>query len=70
MAATMLIRFEEFERLEFGPGEVELLKGVVIRMPPPFNDSHGCQQGSLRTRFLPGVEIPFRSIGLRPVDAP
>jgi Uma2 family endonuclease len=38
MAATTLTSFAEFERLDFGADEVELLKGVVIRMPPPFND--------------------------------
>jgi Uma2 family endonuclease len=38
MTATTLTSFEEFERLEFGADEVELLKGVVIRMPPRFND--------------------------------
>jgi Uma2 family endonuclease len=38
MAATTLISFDEFERLDFGADDVELLKGVLIRMPPPFND--------------------------------
>lgn len=34
----MLTSFAEFERLDFGADEVEVLKGVVIRMPPPFDD--------------------------------
>lgn len=38
VATTTLTSFDEFERLEFGADEVELLKGVVIRMPTPFND--------------------------------
>jgi hypothetical protein len=38
MTATTLTSFAEFERLEFGADEVELPKGVVIRMPPPFNE--------------------------------
>ncbi len=33
----MPISFEEFERLDFGTDHVELLKGVLIRRPPPFN---------------------------------
>lgn len=31
------ISSEEFERLDFGADDVELLKGVLIRLPPPVN---------------------------------
>ena len=32
---TTLMTFEEFERLDDGPEEIELLKGELIKMPPP-----------------------------------
>lgn len=35
MATTTLVSFAEFERLEWGADEVELLDGELIRMPPP-----------------------------------
>jgi Uma2 family endonuclease len=35
MATTTLMSFAEFERLEWGADEVELLNGELIRMPPP-----------------------------------
>lgn len=38
MAATTLISFDEFERLDFGADDVELLNGVLIHLPPPLND--------------------------------
>ena len=38
MTATTLTTFEEFERLDFGADDVQLLKGVVIRMPPPADE--------------------------------
>ena len=34
MAATTLMSFAEFERLEQGPDHIELLKGELIRVPP------------------------------------
>jgi Uma2 family endonuclease len=34
MATTTLMSFAEFERLDQGPDEIELLKGELIRMPP------------------------------------
>ena len=39
MATTTLMSFAEFERLDQGPDEIELLKGELIRMPPP-EDEH------------------------------
>lgn len=36
MATTTLISFAEFERLDFGADQVELLRGEVIRLPPPY----------------------------------
>ena len=36
MAATTLMSFAEFERLEQGPDHIELLKGELIRVPPPY----------------------------------
>jgi len=35
MATTTLMSFAEFERFDQGPDEIELLKGELIRMPPP-----------------------------------
>jgi len=35
MATTTLMSFAEFECLDQGPDEIELLKGDLIRMPPP-----------------------------------
>ncbi len=35
MATTTLMSFAEFELLEWGPDDLELLKGEPIRMPPP-----------------------------------
>jgi len=32
---TTLISLAEFERLAEGPDQIELLKGELIRMPPP-----------------------------------
>jgi Uma2 family endonuclease len=55
MAATTLISFDEFERLDFGADDVELLKGVVIRLPPPFND-HMDVCESLYENLKDGVE--------------
>jgi Uma2 family endonuclease len=34
MATTTLMSFADFERLEFGAGKTELLKGEVLQMPP------------------------------------
>lgn len=34
MATTTLMSFAEFERLDQGPDDIELLKGELIRMPP------------------------------------
>ena len=36
MAATTLMSFADFERLEQGPDHLELLKGELIRVPPPY----------------------------------
>ena len=36
MAATTLMSFADFERLDFGADQVELLKGELIRLPPPY----------------------------------
>jgi Uma2 family endonuclease len=36
MATTTLMSFAEFERLEEGPDHIELLKGELIRVPPPY----------------------------------
>ncbi len=36
MATTMRMSFADFERLEFGADQVELLKGELIRLPPPY----------------------------------
>jgi Uma2 family endonuclease len=38
MATTKLTSFAEFERLDQGADEIELLKGELIRMPPPFHE--------------------------------
>jgi Uma2 family endonuclease len=38
MATTTLMSFAEFERLEGGPDHLELLKGELVRMPPPYAD--------------------------------
>jgi Uma2 family endonuclease len=35
MGTTTLMSFAEFERLEEGPDQIELLKGELIRVPPP-----------------------------------
>lgn len=35
MAATTLMSFADFERLEQGADKIELLKGELIRVPPP-----------------------------------
>jgi Uma2 family endonuclease len=35
MATTTLMSFAEFERLDGGPDHLELLKGELVRMPPP-----------------------------------
>ena len=35
MATTALMSFAEFEGLDWGPDELELLEGELIRMPPP-----------------------------------
>ena len=35
---TTLMSFAEFERLEQGPDQIELLKGELIRVPPPLSD--------------------------------
>jgi Uma2 family endonuclease len=35
MATTSLMSFAKFERLDQGPDEIELLKGELIRTPPP-----------------------------------
>ena len=37
MATTTLMSFAEFERLEEGADQIELLKGELIRMPLPQN---------------------------------
>jgi Uma2 family endonuclease len=39
MATTKLMSFAEFERLDQGPDEIELLRGELIRTPPP-DDEH------------------------------
>jgi Uma2 family endonuclease len=39
MATTSPMSFAEFERVDQGPDEVELLRGELIRMPPP-EDEH------------------------------
>lgn len=39
MATTTLLTFEEFERLDWGADDLELLRGELIRMPPPI-DKH------------------------------
>jgi Uma2 family endonuclease len=36
MATTTLMSFAEFERLDFGAEQLELLKGELIRLPPPY----------------------------------
>jgi Uma2 family endonuclease len=36
MATTTLMSFADFERLDFGADQVELLKGELIRLPPPY----------------------------------
>jgi Uma2 family endonuclease len=36
MATTTLMSFAEFERLDHGADQVELLKGELIRVPPPY----------------------------------
>jgi Uma2 family endonuclease len=36
MATTTLMSFAEFERLDGGPDHLELLKGELVRMPPPY----------------------------------
>ncbi len=52
----MLIGFEEFERVDFGADDVELLKGVLIRKPPPFHDKIDfCED--LYKKLKAGVEI-------------
>ena len=38
MASTTIVTFEEFEQVEFGADDVELLKGEIIRLPPPAHD--------------------------------
>jgi Uma2 family endonuclease len=38
MATGTIVTFEEFERVEFGADDVELLRGEIIRMPPPVHD--------------------------------
>jgi Uma2 family endonuclease len=35
MATTTLMSFADFERLDGGPEHLELLKGELVRMPPP-----------------------------------
>ena len=35
MATTTLMSFAEFERLQESPDQIELLKGELVRMPPP-----------------------------------
>ncbi len=35
MATATLISLEEFERLDTGDDEAELLRGELIRVPPP-----------------------------------
>ena len=35
MATTTLMSFAEFERLAFGAEQLELLKGELVRLPPP-----------------------------------
>lgn len=36
MATTTLMSFAEFERLDEGADQIELLKGELIRVPPPY----------------------------------
>jgi Uma2 family endonuclease len=36
MATTTLMSFAEFERLDGGPDHLELLKGELLRVPPPY----------------------------------
>ena len=38
MATTTLMSFADFERLDGGPEHLELLKGELVRMPPPYAD--------------------------------
>jgi Uma2 family endonuclease len=38
MATTTLMSFAEFERLDGGPDHLELLKGELVRVPPPYAD--------------------------------
>jgi Uma2 family endonuclease len=65
MTATTLISFEDFERLDFGADDVELLKGVLIRRPPPFNE-HMDVCEDLYDRLKAGVErLRNSSPGLR-----
>lgn len=44
MATTTLTSFAEFERMDFGEGKVELLRGEVLRMPPPFFHHQNCAE--------------------------
>jgi Uma2 family endonuclease len=38
MATTTLMSFAEFERLDAGADHLELLKGELVRVPPPYAD--------------------------------
>jgi Uma2 family endonuclease len=45
MGTTTLMSLAEFERLEEGPDQIELLKGELIRVPPPQrNHMESCEQ--------------------------
>lgn len=67
MATTALMSFAEFERLDWGPDDIELLEGELIRVPPPpYAHMNTCE--GLYDLLKPAVEqlrqtIPDRKLG-------
>ena len=55
MAGETIVTFEEFEQVEFGADDVELLQGKIIRTPPAVRD-HADIRENLYLRLKPRVE--------------
>src|SRR5689334_1700655 len=55
MATTTLMSFADFERLDFGADQLELLKGELIRLPPPYK-KHTEIAEALYRRLFESVE--------------
>lgn len=66
MATTTLMSFADFERLEQGADKIELLKGELIRVPPPTKlHNHVSKRlflglhAALESLHEPGRTLPF-----------